>query len=182
MDFLRARGFAHVSGYDAFVPAYNDPRVIGATYDAVVSYDVIEHYEDPRECMRSLANLLAPGGILVVGTPRADGVSTARKSAPQLHPPYHRHILSERVLLALGREQGMKAMRVYRRSYADSLVPFVNTRYIARYLQLTGGFMDSAVEERHAGLLLRAPDLLFLAFFGYFLPRGDDCLITFRKN
>jgi hypothetical protein len=31
------------------------------------------------------------------------------------------------------------------------------------------------------GLVLRSPELLFLAFFGYFLPPDDNILVSFRK-
>jgi hypothetical protein len=44
------------------------------------------------------------------------------------------------------------------------------------------GFLDTAVEPPQTGLVLRSPDLLFLAFFGYYLPAGDNIVVSFRKN
>jgi SAM-dependent methyltransferase len=182
VNFLKEKGYDNVFGYDRFVPGYADQESLRQSYDAVVSYDVIEHDDDPREFLRTLGPLVRPGGLLVVGTPNADHVSIARIGDPSLHPPYHRHILSERILLALGREQGMEPVDIYRRSFYDSLFPTVNSRFMWRYLRKSGGFLDAAVEPPNTGLVLRSPDMLFLAFFGYFLPARDYILVSFRKT
>jgi SAM-dependent methyltransferase len=179
---LGEKGLKQVFGYDEFVPAYHDPQRLQEHYDAVVSYDVIEHDDDPREFMRRVARLVRPGGLLAIGMPNADHVSIARKGNPSLHPPYHRHILSERMLLALGREQGFEPTDIYRRSFYDSLFPTVNSRFLWRYMEKSGGLLDTAVEPPRTGLVLRSPDLLFFAFFGYFLSPGDWILVSFRKN
>ena len=182
VNFLREKGCRKVTGYDPFVSRYSDPQVLARTYGAVVSYDVIEHYDDPREFMRSVTPLVRDGGLLVIGTPNADNVSIARTKDPSLHPPYHRHILSEKMLLNLAREQGLEAAHIYRRSFYDSLVPTVNSRFMWTYIQKAGGLLDAAVEPPQAGLVLRSPDLLLYAFFGNFMPLGDNILVSFRKN
>ncbi len=180
VNFLREKGFGHVSGYDTFVPAYSDPGSLEQTYDAVVSYDVIEHDDDTRDFMRRISRLVRPGGLLAIGTPNADNVRLARKDDPSLHAPYHRHILSERMLLALGREQGLEPVHIYRRSYYDSLFPTVNSRFMWKYIRKSGGMLDAAVEPPNVGLVVRSPEMIFLAFFGYFVPRRDNILVTFR--
>ena len=181
VDYLKGLGLPRVAGYDAFAPRFTDPAVLGETYDAVVSYDVLEHAEDPRAFLEGLAALVRPGGLLVVGTPNADHVPIARDGGPALHPPYHRHILSERALLALGRGLGLEALHVHRRSFYDSLMPTVNTRFLCAYLRRAGGLVDVVVEPPRVGMVLCSPTLLFLAFFGYFLPTGDSMLVTFRR-
>jgi len=45
------------------------PMTLGRHFDAVVSSDVIEHLYRPSELIRCAANVLRPGGWLVVGTP-----------------------------------------------------------------------------------------------------------------
>jgi SAM-dependent methyltransferase len=182
VDFLRARGFDHVFGYDPYLPAVADPQLLTETYDAVVSYDVIEHDDDPRQWLRTVGRLVRPDGLLAIGTPNADGVSIARKNDPSLHPPYHRHILSERMLLALGRAEGLELVHVQRRSSYDSFYPTVNSRFMWRYIQKSGGCLDAVNEPPRTGLVLRSPELLFLAFFGYLLPLGDNLLVTFRNT
>ena len=182
VNFLRDRGYSQVFGYDPFVTAYSDPPSSLSPYNVVLSFDVIEHAQDPREFMRSAANLVRSGGLLLVGTPNADHVSTTLHADPNLHVPYHRHILSERTLLALAGEQGMEPVHIYRRSFYDSLVPTVNSRFMWRYIRETGGLLDAAVEPPQIGTVLRSPELLVLAIVGYFLPRHDNILVTFRKN
>jgi SAM-dependent methyltransferase len=181
VEFLRSKGYENVFGYDAFVPEYSATRTLDDTYDAVVTYDVIEHDDDTRAFMHRLAKLVLPGGILAVGTPNADNVPLERIKDPSLHPPYHRHILSERMLLALGRERSMEPVHIYRRSFYDSLIPTVNSRFMWRYIQKTGGHLDAAVEPPQVSMVLKSPEMLFLAFFGYFQPFGDNILVTFRK-
>ena len=181
VDFLRERGVSQAFGYDAFVEQYQSPHRLRETYDAVTAYDVVEHYDDPRQFMREVVPLLRSGGLLAVGTPNADHVSIARIGDPSLHPPYHRHILSEKALLALGREHGLDPVHVHPRSFYDSLVPTVNSRFMWSYVRACDGLLDSAVEPPRVGLVLRSPELVFKAFFGYFLPLRDNILVTFRK-
>ena len=181
VQFLKDQGLPQVFGYDAFVPAFRDPKRLEETFDAVVSYDVIEHDENPKDFLRRLAGLLRPGGLLVIGTPRAEGVSIARIKNPQLHPPYHRHILSERALLALAHEQGLMLENISRRSFYDSLVPTVNARFMWRYIEQTGGFLDAAVEPPKPSVVWRSPEMILLAVFGFFFPLGDNMLAGFRK-
>src|ERR1035441_7041974 len=42
VDFLRQKGYTNVFGYDPFVPMFANPKTIDSSYDAVVSYDVID--------------------------------------------------------------------------------------------------------------------------------------------
>ena len=143
---------------------------------------MIEHDDDPREFLRRLSPLVRSGGLVVIGTPNADHVSIACNGDPNLHPPYHRHILSERMLLALAREQGLEPVHIYRRSFYDSLFPTVNSRFMWRYIRKSGGFLDAAVELPNTGLVLKSPEMVFLAFFGYFLPPGDNIIVSFRNT
>jgi len=182
VNFLRDNGLPHVHAYDPYVPAHAHPETLRRTYDVVVSYDVIEHDDDPRGFLRSLCRLVRPGGLVAIGTPNADRVSLNRKGDPSLHPPYHRHIFSERALFTLGQAEGLDPVHVYRRSYFDSAWPTVNSRFMWRYLEKSGGFLDAAVEPPRTGLVLRSPELLLLAFFGSWLPRGDNMLVTFRNR
>jgi SAM-dependent methyltransferase len=182
VGFLREQGVENAAGYDPFVPEYADRRMLDQQYDAVVSYDVIEHAEDPRAFLQSLVRLVKPGGLLVIGTPNAENVSVRRKGDPSLHVPYHRHILSERILLVLGKEAGCDPSQVYERSFYDSLYPTVNSRFMWRYIEKTGGLLDAAVEPPRTSVVLRSPDLLFFAFFGYFFPLGDNIVVSFRKQ
>jgi SAM-dependent methyltransferase len=43
----------------------------GAPYAAAISFETVEHLRDPRPFLRRLADLIAPGGTLLVSTPNA---------------------------------------------------------------------------------------------------------------
>lgn len=178
---LREEGFPEAAGYDPFVPEFAGPAALGRQFDAVVCYDVIEHHDDPRAFLGKLVALVRPGGLLVIGTPNAERIPMHRTDDPSLHVPYHRHILSRSILLEMAREAGCRAVHVYGRSFYDSLRPAVNSRFMWRYIQRAGGLLDAAVEPPRPGLLLRSPDLVFFALFGYFFPLGDNIVVSFRK-
>lgn len=49
---------------DCEAPAFKD-----ASFDAVLSFETIEHLEDDRQFLREVSRLLAPGGSFVLSTP-----------------------------------------------------------------------------------------------------------------
>lgn len=180
VSFLRQKAYTNAFGYDPFVPEYADPRMLDSAYDAVVSYDVIEHEDDPTGFLQAIRALVRPGGLVVIGTPNADRISATRQGDPNLHVPYHRHIVSERTLLAAARKQGLEPAHIYRRSFYDSLIPTVNSRFMWEYIRKSSGLLDAAVEAPDVALVLRSPAMVLKAFFGYFLPPGDYVLASFR--
>jgi 2-polyprenyl-3-methyl-5-hydroxy-6-metoxy-1,4-benzoquinol methylase len=52
----------------------NDPLQIGETFDVVVCSETIEHLENPRLVLRNLAQLLKPGGLLVLTMPNQESI------------------------------------------------------------------------------------------------------------
>lgn len=181
-EFLRERGYK-ANGYDAYVPAYADTNVLNPTYNVITAYDVIEHIHDPRSWMWEIASLLRERGLLALGTPAADQIDLfdQEEYISELHQPYHRHILSEKALLDLGRETGLNVIKVEHRYYFDTLYPFVNSRFGKMYLRRIGNVMDAILEEPHAEIIFKSPRLLFYAFFGYFFPPKGNITVFFRK-
>jgi SAM-dependent methyltransferase len=183
IQYLRSKGYSNVTGFDRFVPEWSNKKVLELRFDTVLSYDVIEHSEDPRAFLRDVADLVSPGGLLVIGGPNADGLRLdGNLLAPELSQPYHRHILSEKILLELAREEGLQPEHFYRRFYFDTLVPGVNTRFMWSYIQATGGMIDAAVEPPQPAAVLRSPKLLFESVVGYFSPPRGNILVSFRKT
>jgi SAM-dependent methyltransferase len=194
LDFLQEQGYTNAYGYDSYVPAHADRNLLDRRYDAIVSWDVIEHDEDPRGFVRTLSSLLSPKGLLVVGTPNATHIPlTTPKPVciPELHQPYHRHILSEEALLRLGHENGLTPAQRLHRFYMDSPYPFINTRFIWAYIAVLGGYLDALggfIDSEGKGdsprldILFRSPDLLWKAFFGYFFPGNTNMIVSFRSN
>jgi 2-polyprenyl-3-methyl-5-hydroxy-6-metoxy-1,4-benzoquinol methylase len=184
VEFLREKGYTQAYGYDAYVPAFADKKVLGERYDAVVSFDVIEHADDPRQLLSDLRNLAHPQGVVLVATPNADYLPVPGTTPPDLEmsQPYHRHILSRKVLLDLGQKLGMKAVKVFRRNPVDSFLPGMNIRFMWTYIKQAGGYVDAGLEPMRLGTILRSPSLLFYALFGALFPPRANMMVVFRKQ
>lgn len=76
----------------------NDPMPAAGQFDAVVCSEVVEHLENPRQVFRSLASLVAPGGLLIVTTPNIEclrslgGLLLRGHYTPFLNDCYPAHI------------------------------------------------------------------------------------------
>jgi SAM-dependent methyltransferase len=57
-------------------------------YDVVVCWDVLEHLQDPHSALIRIANAVAPGGILVVGSPNPSSL----KGLVTRLTPYRFHV------------------------------------------------------------------------------------------
>lgn len=180
VHFLQQHGFTAARGYDRFQPAYSNPDVLAAPFDVAVSYDVIEHDDDPGEFLGRLASCVRPGGLVIVGTPNADHISLGRVRSPNLHAPYHRHILSESALLTLAAQHSLHLRLLSRRSFFDSPIPTVNSRFMWEYVERCG-FLDAAFEPPRTSVVLRSPALMFAAFFGSAFPARDCMVAAFTK-
>jgi 2-polyprenyl-3-methyl-5-hydroxy-6-metoxy-1,4-benzoquinol methylase len=183
VEFLREKGYAQAQGYDRFVSRYADPATLSDQYDVVVSHDVVEHAEDPRDFFAAMTQLAVDGGLVAIGTPNADHLDlNGDLLTPELQQPYHRHIFSEKALVSLAEEFGLFPERTYRRFYFDSLYPSVNTRFMWAYIAEKGGMIDAAVEPPDPLLVWKSPRLIFYALFGYFFPPRGNILVGFRHN
>ncbi len=183
LSFLQQLGYQKCFGYDPYSPNYSNKKVLERKYDFIVSYDVIEHVNEPRQFIKDLVDSLKVGGLFVVATPNADGIDLSKPELfVETHQPYHRHLLSEKALLNLGSSQGITAIEVYKRCYFDTLYLFVNTRFIWGYVHCTGGFLNALYEPPRLRLILTSPILIFYAVAGYFFPTRANMIIFFRCN
>ena len=183
VDFLRDRGFSEAAGYDPYIPRFADPRTLERHYDVVVSHDVIEHVDDAVTYLRTLARLVRPEGLLIIGTPNAEELTLEFQGVapPELSQPYHRHIFSERALCMLAAREGFVPRAVSHRFYFDTVVPTVNTRFMWSYIESKGGFIDAAVEPPDAKFIFSSPRLLWHAVFGY-LHRMPGNMVLALEN
>lgn len=182
VSFLNYQGYNAI-GYDAFIEEYSDTKILDKTYDIVISYNVIEHVNEPRDLFGTLTGCLKKGGLLLIETHNADKISL---SEPErffftLHQPYHRHIPSEKALLRMGNLAGLEVIKVYYRSYFDTLYPGVNTLFVTNYLRSAGNVLDAAYEERRPGILLTSPLLIFYGLAGYFFPQSGNIVVVFKR-
>ena len=182
--YLSERGFPSVKGYDAYVAEFSSKSTLTQKYDCVISQDVLEHAEDPRALFSDLVGLLAPGGLLAIGTPNASEIDLNQPElfSLSLHPPYHRHLLSEQALLIMASKLGLTPVARYHRFYYDTPWPTVNYRFLRGYVRRSGNVLDAAFEPPRAGIVFTSPTLWFHALFGYFFPPRSEMMILFRQG
>jgi len=56
------------------------------------------------------------------------------RDTPNLHAPYHRHILSEKTLLNVRKRHGLDLQLLSRHSFVDTPIPTVNSRFMWGYV------------------------------------------------
>ena len=91
------------------VAALNLPA---ATFDLIVSFEVIEHLDDPARLAQTAARLLKPDGILVVSTPNAATYPVGN--------PFHKHEMSLAEFDAVLR-QSFPALAMFGEDYAMAI-------------------------------------------------------------
>ena len=96
--------------------SYTELAGLGATFDAVVSFDVIEHVHEPREFLRALAAVVRPGGSVIVGTGNADAPTWRLMGARYWYSWYPEHIsfVSPRWFAQAAPELGLRQERMAR--------------------------------------------------------------------
>jgi 2-polyprenyl-3-methyl-5-hydroxy-6-metoxy-1,4-benzoquinol methylase len=184
LEYLRGRGYRRVRGYDPFVPEFAGLPAGSAPFDVVVNNDTIEHCDDVRAVIQHCADLLAPGGILYIGTADSEPVDMAdlEPHAMRLHQPYHRVIITAATLARLADELGLEQVASYRRSYQDTLRPFANYRFLDELNRRLGHDLDRALDPAQSTpAFLRSPRLWFFALAGYFFPSAWEPAVVLRK-
>ena len=64
---------AGVGGSVILANFFTPPQEMLGAYDVVVSFGVIEHFEDTESCVASLARFLKPGGLMITSIPNLVG-------------------------------------------------------------------------------------------------------------
>jgi hypothetical protein len=184
LDYLAEQGVRQLAGYDAYVERFNDPGVLDQQYDFVIAQDVVEHVEEPGQLLGDLAARVRAGGVLCIGTPKADAIdlSDTARYLHSLHQPYHIHILSEPALMTLADRVGLSPETVYRRHIVDTPYPFVNWTFLNAYLRKLDNTLDAGFEPPKLGTILSSPRLILMGLFGYLFPISGEMLALFRKT
>jgi SAM-dependent methyltransferase len=182
VQFLRKSGYQNCVGYDSYNPAFAKESLLGKQYDCVLSQDVLEHVEDPWALLHALRRLLVPDGLLAVGTPNASAIDLTHPEAyvHTLHQPYHRHIFSKTALLEIGASFCLSLLRYHPRSYINSAIPFINHRFLIRYLRCQDNTFDAAFEPVRPSLRLLSPLGVFWGIFGSLLAPETDGMALYR--
>jgi 2-polyprenyl-3-methyl-5-hydroxy-6-metoxy-1,4-benzoquinol methylase len=184
LSFLRKKGY-DAAGYDEYSEGFNDRSVLETKYDLVLSQDVIEHVLEPWEHVHTLSGLVAPGGVVVIGTPNAEAfdLRNPEPSVHALHQPYHRHILSKRALLSIGDRVNWQLLRFYSKTHTATLMPFVNGHFLRHYCCTGDDTLDYILEPiRFGNPKLYKPSAAFWALFGYFFEATDAVMAIYRAS
>lgn len=112
--------FLHERGIPCEAAALSDASFGGRTFDIIVHVNVLSHFYDPVDAMRTMARRLRPGGIMVFETGNFADV------APRYHPliqaserfqlPEHLTFFGERALSTLVEAAGLRSIVVHRYS------------------------------------------------------------------
>ena len=181
VQFLRERGWRQVAGWDPYVAAYRDRRVLERRYRLVLSTDVIDQVPSPVEHLEAACALVAPGGFLYLQLADADRVDLNRPRASRqvLHQPYRRHLLTTSwVTAALQGHRFEPVTRAYQ-PYFHTRIPFLNLPALDHYLDRYGGLV--ALNEPYKWSALRRPGFWYRGLLGGFVPRTDEVQLVFRR-
>lgn len=183
LEYLKEHGYTDSAGYDPYSAGYRDSTVLAKQYDVVICQDVLEHAEDPLHLVDALSHTVGTGGLLYIGTPRADGIDllNPQEHIHSLHQPFHLHIVSLQTLVTMVSRKGFSLERAYLRHSGDTPYPFVNWAFGRAYLAMLDNTVDAGFDPPQPGLALRSPRLWFLGYFGYLFPSPSEMVLIFRK-
>lgn len=130
LSFARALGFEDLAGVELSPEAAEAARrATGATvhgvdllraplpsghFAAVTLWDVLEHLADPRRALRRVAELLRPGGVVVIATPNRGGITLRALGSRTLvvTPPEHLFLASRPGLAGAVAAEGFLTRRL----------------------------------------------------------------------
>lgn len=102
LAFTRERGFSLLAAGDLTAMPYRD-----ASFDAVLSCDVLEHLDDDRGGLREMARLLRPGGCAVLTLPAHQFLWSEHDEALD-----HRRRYSARQVRGMLQEAGLEVVKL----------------------------------------------------------------------
>jgi 2-polyprenyl-3-methyl-5-hydroxy-6-metoxy-1,4-benzoquinol methylase len=82
-------------------------------FDAIVSFEVLEHVSDPLSVLLAARRLLKPDGVLILSTPNLDDPYCLDQQIAPAMPPIHINFFSRRSVNALLRRAGFAMQRSF---------------------------------------------------------------------
>jgi 2-polyprenyl-3-methyl-5-hydroxy-6-metoxy-1,4-benzoquinol methylase len=82
------------------------------TFDAVCSFQVLEHVSNPADFLAHCLRLLRPGGRLILGVPDCGGFLARDEEGLLNRPPHHLTWWSAATFRAFARHQGLEVERI----------------------------------------------------------------------
>ena len=165
-----------------------------ALFDCITLWHSLEHMRDPRATLQSLAQLLAPGGLLVVAVPDAGGLQ-ARLFGPRwfhLDVPRHLYHFNQRSLKHLLEAAGFVIVRRWHQEFEydllgwsqsalNLLMPEPNIFFNRLTGRDTGAGKSQAAASHVLGIILSAVALPANAV-GAVSRRGGTLVVAARRQ
>jgi 2-polyprenyl-3-methyl-5-hydroxy-6-metoxy-1,4-benzoquinol methylase len=84
----------------------------GGSFDVIALINVIEHVHQPGRMLRTLAELLSPGGVLLIHTMNFDGLPARIKGSRwhQLEPMEHIYYFTAQTLALMAKQAGLRVI------------------------------------------------------------------------
>lgn len=70
---------------------FSPPHGMAHQFDVVVSFGVVEHFQDAAQCLRALRRLLKPGGLVITSVPNMSGLAGALQKILN-KPVFDKHV------------------------------------------------------------------------------------------
>ncbi|HET9442167.1 MAG TPA: class I SAM-dependent methyltransferase, partial [Acidimicrobiales bacterium] len=147
-----------------------------ASFDVVMSLEVIEHLLDPDRLLEEAARLLAPDGVLVLSTPRLDGLLVVANLLAGLQPPGVDASARHRYGNTLGEGRPSGHLHLFtRKALLEALAH--HGFEVEAYQE---GRFSSSWRQARAGRPWGVRDLALTAFFAAYdlIPARKDVLVV----
>jgi len=123
-------------------------------YEAVVSFQVLEHVADPNSFLRACVNCLAPGGRLMIAVPSSDGfLGWAVNSVLDL-PPHHVSRWSDETLRMVANLFSLRCLSVDHEPVADYHIMWARQVRIETWLRQVLGLGHPLVDVSIGGRIV----------------------------
>lgn len=115
-------------GFDAIGVDRSSPRAEGSAirifssldeirglsrFHAITLFEVLEHLDEPGAILRTLAERVVPGGLLILETPDCSGVTAieSRRDYLKIHPLEHINAFTHRTLTSIAERHGFSLIQ-----------------------------------------------------------------------
>ncbi|MBL8327726.1 MAG: class I SAM-dependent methyltransferase [Rubrivivax sp.] len=147
---------ARLAGVSLFKESIQDhSRSNAGRYSAVVSFQVLEHVEDPAGFLQACVAALQPGvGRLILAVPDHDGLCGLAQNNILDMPPHHVSHWNERSLRAVGRLFGLELLSIERESVSELHQSWARRAVIERRLRGIAGLDQRLLDTRWRARLI----------------------------
>lgn len=188
---LIAKELEEQFGIQVFSGEFENLSLTDNSFDAFLSFHVIEHVADVHNHIKKAARVVKPGGIALIATPCVN--SWEHNTPFGLSPNYssaHLQLFSTKSLVMLLQKHGWEPVRIYTPSYAEYWARVATSVIRAVKSKLGGQTIERGVFTKSSGKKIRM-HLAFMRSIGVitFFPRklqeqlkvGNELLVVARK-